>query len=117
NLPLNTFVIGNIEVNSKLEYNGKILFSERSKNTKDSIKVYAVEDNGLIILDRTALNLSRFKLSKEGPFGINDLKCIFSIINTIAHELAHLLYGTKDNTINHYKTETVIQKEIIELYI
>lgn len=117
NLPLNTFVIGNIEVNSKLEYNGKILFSERSKNTKDSIKVYAVEDNGLIILDRTALNLSRFKLSKEGPFGINDLKCIFSIINTIAHELAHLLYGTNDNTINHYKTETVIQKEIIELYI
>lgn len=117
NLPLNTFVIGNIEVNSKLEYNGKILFSERSKNTKDNIKVYAVEDNGLIILDRTALNLSRFKLSKEGPFGINDLKCIFSIINTVAHELAHLLYDTKDNTVNHYKTETVIQKEITELYI
>lgn len=117
NLPLNTFVIGDIEINKRVNYRGKTLYKNTTKNKKDKIEVYAVVDKGLIILDRTAMNLSRFKLPKEGPFGINDLKYILSIINTVAHELAHFLCQTKDNTVEHYQTEVKIQEEISKLYI
>ena len=117
NLPSNTFCVGDLEIQRSVDYNGKTLYKDTTKNKKDNIQVYAVEDNGLIILDRTALNLSRFKLSKDGPFGINDLKCILAIINTVAHELAHLLYDTQDNTVTHYQMENKIQEEITKLYI
>lgn len=117
NLPLNTFVIGDIEINRSINYRGKTLYKNTTKNKRDNIEVYAVESDGLIILDRTAMNLSRFKLIKDGPFGINDLKYVFSIINTIAHELSHYLHKTKDNTIEHYQTEVRIQEEITKLYI
>lgn len=116
-LPLNTFAIANIEKNITLEYNDKVLFREKEVNKKDAIYTYACVHNGKIFLDRTALGLSRFNLSKNGSLNVNDLKAIMSCVNTISHELAHLLYGTQDNTVNHYKTEVLIQEKITNQYI
>lgn len=116
-LPLNTFAIANIERTITLEYNNKVLFKEKEINKKDKIYTYACVHNGKILLDRTALGLSRFNLSKNSTLNINDLKAIMSCINTISHELAHLLYGTQDNTVNHYKTEVLIQEKITKLYL
>lgn len=117
NLPLNTFVICDIEADKSIEYKGKVIYKNKVKNKKNKIEIYAVENNGVIMLDRTALNLSKFKLPKSGPIGINDLKFILHTLNTVAHELAHLLCKTKDNTIEQYNTEVRIQEEITKLYI
>ena len=38
-------------------------------------------------------------------------------LDTIAHELAHLIYDTEDNTVDHYKMQTRIQNEIVNLYL
>lgn len=116
-LPLNTFAIANIEKNITLEYNDKVLYREKEVNKKGTIYTYACVHNGKIFLDRTALGLNRFNLSKNSSLNIYDLKAIMSCVNTISHELAHLLYGTQDNTINHYKTEVLIQEKITNQYI
>ena len=117
NLPYNTFVIGDVEVTRQLTHNEKVIYKEKTSNKKDKIEVFAVKSGECIILDRKALNLSRFNIQQDKPFGINDLKAVFANINTIAHELAHLMYFTKDNTIEHYTVESKIQSEITELYI
>lgn len=39
------------------------------------------------------------------------------VLKTVAHELAHYLYGTIDNTINHYTKESMIYNEILEMYV
>ena len=38
-------------------------------------------------------------------------------IDTIAHELAHVLYHTTDNTIEHYKAQCSLQSDIVNLYL
>ncbi|MFA5444909.1 MAG: hypothetical protein WC262_08025 [Bacteroidales bacterium] len=109
NLPRNTFMIGNLKLIVETRLNGKVIDREQRS-------VAAVTDDDYIIFDRRALGLKRFNLRQNG-IGRPELKALMANLDTIAHELAHRLYGTEDNTLNHYKTQSRIQDEIVNLYL
>jgi hypothetical protein len=72
--------------------------------------------NGEILLDRRAMKIKRFNLRTRPGIGTNELKCLMANMPVISHELAHLLYGTADNTLGHWETMERIQHEIAEIY-
>lgn len=116
NIPTNTFSIANLSSTTKLNINNKIVYKRKQKNTKDKIYTYAICTGSNILLDRNYLKLSKFSIS-SGRIGVSELSLIMFISKTIAHELAHYLYGTIDNTINHYQLENKIHEEIINMYV
>ena len=115
NVPTNIFSIANLSVTTKLNINNKNVYKVRQKNIKDNIYVCAICTGSNILIDRNYLNLSRFSIS-NGKLGVSELSLIMFISKTIAHELAHYLYGTVDNTINHYQVEHRLHQEIVLMY-
>ena len=109
------FTIAEIENKVTIASGDKVLKKRKFKNSKDNINIYAVCQENRIILDRRAIKLKAFDI-KEKNLGINEIKAIIYSSNTIAHELAHYIYKTVDNTSEHKKYEHEIQQGIIELY-
>lgn len=116
NLPLNTFKIGNLKLIIETVLDGKVINREVVENKKNSIKIYGTTDGENIILDRRAIGLNRFNLTGNS-LGIHELKAIMANIRTIAHELAHLIYKTEDNTKDHTEKENLIYDEIVNIYL
>jgi hypothetical protein len=116
NLPLNTFLIGNLKLYIETKLQDKVINREILENKKGNIKIFGVCKDESIILDRKAINLTRFNLGGNGV-GINEIKAIFANIDTISHELAHLVYGTEDNTNEHFQRESQIRTELTDLYL
>lgn len=114
-IPTNTFSIANLSTTTKLKINDKLVYKSQNKNSKDKVYTCAICTGTSILLDRNYLNLSKFSIS-SGKLGISELSLMMIVSRTIAHELAHYLYNTVDNTINHYKIEDKIHKEIVNLY-
>lgn len=48
--------------------------------------------------------------------GIHDFKIIMRAMNTIAHEMAHLIFNTKDNTKYHNVMEKEIQDRLVNMF-
>lgn len=115
NLPSNLFTISEIEKETKVVLNKKRISYQKISNTKEDIAIFAVKRNREIVLDRRALRLRLFNIAAD-QFGIHELKAIMSNVNTIAHELAHLMYQTVDNTPKHNIAEKQLEQEIIALY-
>ena len=118
NLPEGFFKIANISKVTTINLNNKTKIL-KEKNSKDKINTYAVSNAKEIIFDRTAIGLKRFNLSssKNVSIGKNELKCLMYNMDTIAHELAHVLYNTTDNTNEHFFAQSKIQEELVKLYI
>ena len=117
-LPEDTFLLCNISIQSQFVVDGEVVMRKKTCNKKDAIQVYGVTDRKNIFLDRDAMGLWRFSLRKDNNvIGIWEIKALLANVNTIAHELAHFLYDTKDNTPAHYQAEIKIQQEIIKLYL
>lgn len=108
-LPENTFLIGNLKLIVETNLDGKVI--DRDVNTVEGVK-----DGEHIILDRKSLGLKRFHLYGHG-FGQHEMKALMANLQTIAHELAHLLYNTTDNTVGHYKLQEQIYEEIVGVYL
>lgn len=115
-LPYNTFLIGELEISVETKLDGKVIDKETLKNRKDDISVYGVTDGKRIVLDRRALALRNFHFSNTTEFGKNEFKALLSVINTVSHELAHLLYHTNDNTVEHFNKQDKIMEEIVKIY-
>ena len=113
-LPYNTFRIANISMIVETILNDKIIDREIIENKKEQIKICGIQEGEHIYLDRRALGLNRFNITGD-KYGINELKAIFANITTIAHELAHLLYGTEDNTVAHLKASIELEEEICKV--
>lgn len=116
NLPINTFKIGYLKLLIETSLDDRVINREIIENRKGSIKIYGVTDGNDIILDRRALGLQRFNLTGS-YFGINEVKALMANLMTIAHELAHLLYSTEDNTKEHRESEDKIYEELVNLYL
>lgn len=116
NLPKNTFMIGDLEVYTEVKLRGDILYKEKKSNTRDEYIVYGVCKNKNIILDRKALRLNRFVIQETKGFGKTEYRMLLTVFRTISHELAHLLYNTKDNTVEHYVKQDEIMCDIEEYY-
>ncbi len=115
-LPYDTFLIGDLEIYLETKLQDIVVHREVIKNKKDKIKVYGLTDGKNIVLDRRALRLRRFNLSQADGFGKQEYRILLAIINTVSHELAHLLYETTDNTVEHYEKQDLIMEEIETLY-
>lgn len=115
-LPYDTFLIGDLEIYLETKLQDIVVHREVVKNTKEHIKVYGVTDGFNIILDRKALRLKRFNLSQAEGFGKQEYRILLALINTVSHELAHLLYKTTDNTVEHFEKQDSIMEEIETLY-
>lgn len=103
-LDQNQIRIANLSTKVYFKYEGK-------RNRGKTIESDAITDGTLIYIDRKYLNLKRFNLQNES-YGIHDLKALIATSPAIAHELAHLLYKTTDNTIEHYKYQSYIHEII-----
>lgn len=117
NLPSDTFLICDLAIDYVFEVDGEVVLTHKIRNKRDHIEVYGLAGGGHIYLDRNALGLSRFALTKNGGIGIHEIKAIMANVNVISHELAHFFYKTKDNTPEHYMTEIAFQRDIIKLYL
>ena len=70
-----------------------------------------------IVLDRSAMNFPAFQLrDTEGDVGKHDYRWLLSNLDTIAHELAHVLYYTEDDTPEHFARTAQLSREIAQLY-
>lgn len=119
NLPANTFKIGDIYNKVTININKKQKVNVL-KNKINEINIYGVANGCSIVFDRRAMNLKKFNISldKDNPIiGKNEMKCLLYNISTIAHELAHLLYKTTDNTDYHFKMEQKLISEIGQIYM
>lgn len=118
NLPSGFFKIANISKVTTIDLNNKRKVV-KEKSSGEKIAIYATSTSNEIIFDRTALSLKKFNLSssKDVSIGKNELKCLMYNMDTIAHELAHTLYGTTDNTKEHFYAQSKIQEELVKLYI
>lgn len=112
-LPSNTFKIANLQSTVSFEKNGRVLYRNTNKTG-----IWGLSDklNASIYLDRKMLNLKAFKI-KKGRVSIHEYKCLMNAIDTISHELAHFVYGTQDNTLDHYEMQMKIQAEILKKYM
>lgn len=75
---------------------------------------------GKIYLDRTCLGLKKYRVSGDSVYKervtMSDMRVLLRNIETISHELAHLLFLTEDNTLEHAQATSKICKEIADLY-
>lgn len=115
-LPLNTFLIGRLKMLIETTLDGRVIDRQVDENKNGEVKVYAVCEGRQIIFDRKALGLQRFHLYGDG-IGQHEYKALLATLPTVAHELAHLLYETEDNTTEHFKKENEIYDELVNLYL
>lgn len=115
-LHMNIFSIANLSCKTELKIDGKIVYKKNEKNSKTELYVNAVCSGNSILFDRNYLNLSRFSI-KLGSFGSNEMSILMFVLKTVAHELAHFMYNTVDNTLYHYQMENEIYNEILNMYI
>lgn len=108
-LPDNTFKMGNLKM-VVATYVDNVLIDKETKG------VGGLCNGNEIILDRRHMKIKNYHLRTRPGIGTNELKCIMANMPTISHELAHLIHGTQDNTLNHWETMERIQHEIAEIY-
>lgn len=105
------------DIDMKLEHyrNGRLVEKEK---TEVNGLFRREGDTKRIYLDRKALQLPSYRVDKwdSANLNLNDLRMLLKNIEVVAHELAHLLYGTNDNTIEHTDAQSKIMKEIAELF-
>lgn len=87
---------------------------------RDKFPVYGVCDKsgslGKILLSRKELKIRQLDVTYGAQLGTTkDLKILMNIVPTVAHEMCHLLYDSKDNTLEMAKEEKKMTKEIFEL--
>jgi hypothetical protein len=110
NLPHDTFAIGRIRCIIETRLREQLI-------DRTELTVRGVCKDDKIILNRRELNLKRFRLYGRGTgIGQHELKALMATLPTIAHELAHLLERTEDNTVEHFKAEGKILQELTTMY-
>ena len=86
--------------------------------SRKKLGVQAVKSGDNIIFNRPDLHLYLFPIDAQiDHIGKNELKAIMYHLDTISHEMAHLIYGTVDKTVNHFEIQSMIQGEIVKAYI
>lgn len=115
NLPDDVFMIAD------LSHEVHFITEERTivkinKNEEGNVVLKGITDGNKIYLDRTMLGLRKQKLNVSGFIGGNEMRTIMRAMTTIAHELAHYLYDTTDNTTRHFAAIERLIEEIAMLY-
>ena len=108
NLEKNPFVIGDIEATRAVK------FGPVEIETKE-IKPFGLEVNReQIIIDRSKLQKDLLSESLIKRILPTDLQFIAINLDTIAHELTHLIYDTDDDTAAHFKLQLEVTDQILK---
>lgn len=107
-----TFYISDIKCKMIVSLRGSKLYQQ-------NLQVEGYAKGGIIHLNRKSLDFGKLNSTLLGrnTIGVHDLKFVLSNIELIAHELAHVIYGTKDNTVEHFEAQNKIQKSIGDMFM
>lgn len=109
----NSIRLANLSKITKLRDTGEVI-------SKDSEEVHGLCDrlNGIVYLDRRIVKFPEYRAQAPDYPRItaHDYKVLLRVIHTLAHELAHLLYGFADNTLEHAQGTKKISMELAELF-
>lgn len=85
-----------------------------SEQSEEMAGVMALHYDGQIYLDRVSLRTEYMEASDKDRLTEIDRKFICENLETISHELAHLLYHTTDNTKDHEVAQRKITHKILD---
>jgi hypothetical protein len=103
----NIFKIGDMTTYKNISINGVDV-------KKEEIKALALVQGSDIYIDRKSLNDSNLIASDSKDLTYNDKVFIMNNLIIIAHELAHVMYNTIDNTKEHAEAQLQIIDKIVK---
>lgn len=116
-LPEDIFCMADLSEETEIILDGKRVYRRVMKNRSGEIKIYGMTDGNKIYLDRKAMDLKDYKLRPtNGHMGTWEYRALMNAVPVVAHELAHYLYKTTDNTVEHYQAIERLEHRISELY-
>ncbi len=96
----------------------KMIVSLRdTKIYQEDLQIEGYAQGSIIHLNRKSLefgDISSILLGRD-KLSIHDVMFVLSNLELLAHELAHLIYGTKDNTKEHFMAQNELQKQIAKI--
>jgi hypothetical protein len=113
----NIFRIADIDCHLE-HYRNDILVDREHKLVAGCMWESKKDGTKRIYLNRKNLQLPSYRVSnwESGNLTMNDLRMMLKNLEVIAHELAHLLYDTKDNTKEHTDKQSALMKDIADLF-
>lgn len=82
--------------------------------TKEEEPALAIARGQEIYIDRSCLRKEKLTVSKSNRITNADRSFIVNNMETIAHELAHIMHGTEDNTKEHAEAQVAITNKILQ---
>lgn len=95
----------------------KVLNMSDEEYIMETVDALATAYDGTIYIDRKHMKEYKALNSNSNSLTDADMKFIFVNLETIAHEMSHILFHTEDNTKEHYaRTNYLMQKIIQAIY-
>lgn len=92
----------------------KVLDMSDKEYVMETVDALATAYAGTIYIDRKHMREYKELNSDSNSLTETDMKFILINLETIAHEMSHVLYHTEDNTKEHYAKTNYIMQEIIQ---
>lgn len=107
----NSIKLANLNKIMKLKKTGEVLSTEEVRGLCDTL-------NGFVYIDRDIVKFPEYRAQEPDYPTVtsHDYKVLLRVQQTLAHELAHLLYGYVDNTLEHSQAMSKISYELAELF-
>lgn len=109
----NSIKLANLDKIMKLKETGEVMSTEGEE-------VHGLCDrlNGLVYIDRDIVKFPEYRAQEPDYPTVtsHDYRVLLRVQQTLAHELAHLLYGFADNTLEHSQAMAKICYELAELF-
>lgn len=104
-----TFFISDIKCNMRINLRGTKIYQQ-------PFPIHGYAKGSVIHLNRKSLKMGKISsiLLHKPKIGIHDIKFIMNNLELISHELSHVIYNTKDNTMEHYEGMLKIQNDIAD---
>jgi hypothetical protein len=104
----NIFQIGDVETIKRVKINDEQVMEEE-------IKAIACALEGTIYIQRELIKQNSLGTVRSKNLTNIDRKFICNNLDTIAHELAHVIYGTIDNTQAHAEAQIIITNKLLKM--
>lgn len=109
----NSIKLANLDKIMKLKETGEVMSIEGEE-------VHGLCDrlNGIVYIDRDIVKFPEYRAQEPDYPTVtsHDYRVLLRVQQTLAHELAHLLYGFADNTLEHSQAMAKICYELAELF-
>lgn len=109
----NSIKLANLDKIMKLKETGEVMSTEGEE-------VHGLCDrlNGIVYINRDIVKFPEYRAQEPDYPTVtsHDYRVLLRVQQTLAHELAHLLYGFADNTLEHSQAMAKICYELAELF-